>query len=108
MKYHQSKKEKHDDRITVLRQLDDKYDYSNMQYPASHEDINVFEENNKVSIFVYNIDEDNSIREEYRGNVNHISNDIIYLLRIEQEDQSHYVYIKHIQRLLHLNYKSKV
>jgi hypothetical protein len=108
MKYHQSKKEKHDDRITVLRKLDDKYDYSNIQYPASHEDINVFEENNKVSMFVYNIDEDNSIREEYRGNVNYISNDIIYLLRIEQEDQSHYVYIKHIQRLLHLNYKSKV
>ena len=47
MKYHQSNQEKNTDRITVLRKLDDKYDYSNMQYPASHEDINVFEENKK-------------------------------------------------------------
>jgi hypothetical protein len=107
-KYHQSKKDKHDDRITVLRKLDDKYDYSNMQYPSSHEDISIFEENNKVCVFVYFIDEDNSIREEYRGDVNYLTNDIIYLLRIEQEDQSHCVYIKHIQRLLHLNHSSKV
>ena len=32
-----------------------------------------------------------------------IQNDVIYLLRIEEENQSHYVYIKHIERLLNLN-----
>ena len=42
---------------------------------------------------------------------NHIKvptkNDIVYLLRLESEDQSHYIYIKHIERLLNLNNYTK-
>ena len=102
-KYHQSTKVKNNDRISVLRQLDDKYDYSNVNFPSTFDDIATFEENNKVSVFVYYVDE-NEIRIEKEGNRQYVPNDRIYLLRIEHEDQSHYVYIKHIERLFNLHH----
>ena len=43
MKYHQTKKETHCDRISVLIKVEDKYDYSGVNYPASFEDIERFE-----------------------------------------------------------------
>jgi hypothetical protein len=63
---------------------------------------------------VYGIDEENAIVKEYHGNKDYLLTDRIYLLRIEApcggaflrneaETKSHYVYIKHIQRLLHKN-----
>ena len=106
-KYHQTPKAKHDDRTTVLSKADDKYNYDNIHYPASFDDIKTFENNNKVCVNVYRIDQDNSIVLDYAGDIDYIKNDIIYLLRIEHEDQSHYVYIKHIQRLLNLNSYTK-
>ena len=65
-------------------------------------DIEQLEKLNKVSVFVYYIDETDDILREKVGNINYIHNDIIYLLRIRDETKSHYVYIKHISRLLHL------
>jgi hypothetical protein len=107
LKYHQTKKVKNDDRTTVLSKVQDKYNYDDVNYPASFDDIKTFEYNNKVCINVYYINSDKSITLEYAGNIDYIRNDIIYLLRIEQEEQSHYVYIKHIQRLLNLNSYTK-
>ena len=103
MKYHQSSKDKHCDRINVLNKLVDKYDYSNVNYPATFEDIMNFEHNNKVAVFVYYNDDENQIRTEKKGACDYICNDIIYLLRIENEENSHYVYIKHIERLFNLH-----
>ena len=40
MKYHQSDKSKHSDRITVLTKVVDKYDYTNVNFPTSYDDIN--------------------------------------------------------------------
>ena len=74
-----------------------------MTYPASPDDIKTFEDNNKVAVNVYVIGDSNSIILEYMGNIDYIKNDIIYLLRIQNEDMSHYVYIKHIAKLLNLN-----
>ena len=48
------------------------------------------------------MDEDNSIRTEKKRDFEYITNDIIYLLRIEQDDKSHYIY-KHIERLFNLH-----
>lgn len=107
MKYHQSKQIKHDDRISILSKIEDKYNYENVSYPASQDDIKAFEDNNKVCINVYVIGDNSSILLEYMGNIQYIKNDIIYLLRIESDDISHYVYIKHIQRLLNLNSYTK-
>jgi hypothetical protein len=64
MKYHQSQQEKHDDRLSKLKQVKDKFDYTGLSYPVSFEDIKIFENNNKVSIFIYYIEEDNSIVKE--------------------------------------------
>ena len=107
MKYHQSNKSKNDDRVSVLSKTNDKYNYDNVEYPATFDDIKTFEENNNVCVNVYTLGEDKSILLEYAGNIEFIRNEIIYLLRIEHEEQSHYVYIKHIQRLLNLNSYTK-
>jgi len=102
LRYHQTKKDKHDDRISVLSKIKDKYDYSGFEFPFDFDDINRFEEINKVCIFVFYIDEENKIIKERDGNHNYVCNDLIYLLRIENKLTSHYVYIKHISRLLNL------
>ena len=103
MKYHQSSKVKHSDRISVLKQLEDKFNYDNVKFPAGYNDIKQFEENNKVCIFVYTLSTDNEIIRDYVGNPDYIMNDNINLLRIEDEDKSHYIYIKHLSRLINLN-----
>ena len=38
------------------------------------------------------------------GKAQYLLNDCIYLLRIDDEEQSHYVYIKHIDRLVKLHH----
>jgi hypothetical protein len=94
MLYHQSKQEKHSDRITVLRQITDKYDYTGLEFPVSLNGIKHFEEVNKVCIYVYEVDEDtNEINECKKGNTQYINN-VIYLLLVEQEEKYHYIYIK--------------
>ena len=59
---------KNSDRITVLRQIQDKYDYSGIEFPVSLSNIKQFEENNKVCVYVYEIDEEtNDIIEAKKG-----------------------------------------
>ena len=57
MRYHQSPKNKNDDRTCNWINVKDKYDYSEISYPTSLEDIKIFEENNKICIYVYEIKE---------------------------------------------------
>ena len=45
-------------RTTALRKIDDTYDYSGLEYPASLEGIAHFEKLNNVCVYVYEIDED--------------------------------------------------
>ena len=106
MKYHQTKKEKNCDRTTVLSKIEDKYNYENVNFPAGFDDIETFEKNNKVAVFVYNIT-DGAITREKVGDPEYVCNDVIYLLRIEQEELSHYVYIKHLSRLININFNGK-
>ena len=37
------------------------------------------------------------------GNPDYFTNDVIYLLRIDNDEKSHYIHIKHLQRLFNLN-----
>ena len=60
MLYHQSKQEKHSERITVLRKIEDKYDYSSLEFPVSLDGIRHVENKNKVCIYVYEINEENN------------------------------------------------
>jgi len=61
MKYHQSKKEKNDHRVTSLNNIKDKYNYGEMEFPAGYDSIYKFEDLNKVCIYIYTIGDDNEI-----------------------------------------------
>ena len=61
MKYHQSKQEKHDHRLTKLQKVEDKYNYDGVSYPADFQDIKQFELNNGLAVFVYGINEKGKI-----------------------------------------------
>jgi hypothetical protein len=53
LKYHQTKQEKNDDRVSVLKKVVDKYNYDNVNFPASYEDVETFEEKRrKISSIV--------------------------------------------------------
>ena len=57
MRYHQSEKKKHDDRVTVLSKLEDKYKYDNISFPVSYDDVKKFEINNECCIFIYYVND---------------------------------------------------
>ena len=102
MKYHQSEKKKHDDRVTVLSKLEDRYNYEGISFPVSYDDIKKFEINNECCIFIYRINDEGGITKERDGNFKYYGKDLIYLLRLEDGNKSHYIYIKNISRLLNL------
>ena len=104
MLYHQTTKRQNDTRLTVLSKVVDKYDYTDINYPASYDDIASFEERNQVCIYVYTLTEENKPIQDKAGNTNYILNECIYLLRIENEEQSHYVYFKNVGSFLNLHH----
>ena len=99
MRYHQSDRGHHCERCSASSQVDDKYDYTGISFPASYEDISKFEDQNQVCIYVYAV-ENESIIPDKPGNAKYMMNDCIHLLRLEDGTKSHYAYIKHIDRLL--------
>ena len=58
MTYQQTDKSKHSDRLSVLN-IEDKYNYDNMNFPTSYDDIKTFEEHNKVCVMVYTTSTEN-------------------------------------------------
>ena len=44
---------------------------------------------------------------EKLGNCDYILNDVVYLLRMENEEKIHYVHIKHLSRFMNLFYMNK-
>ena len=84
MKYHQSKKNKHDNRVSVKTKILDNFNYVGIEYPISFDDISKFEGLYKISIFVYEINADD-ITLARSGNLNYIQGDnMIYLLKLEE------------------------
>ena len=53
MLYHQTEKTKHSDRITVLKKVEDKYNWEGVNFPASCDDITTFENNNKNCVNIF-------------------------------------------------------
>ena len=70
------------------------------------DDIEQFESNNEVSVFVYSLKNDAVYREKI-GNPDYVTKDVVYLLRIENEEKSHYIYIKHLPRFINFNYNGQ-
>ena len=106
MRYHQTEKKKNDDRISVLSKVEDKYNYDNISFPVSYDDIKQFEINNKCCTFVYYVNDEKGITKERDGNFSYYGTDVIYLLRIEDDKKSHFVYVKNISGLLNLTKNS--
>ena len=104
--YHQTNQAKNDDRLSVLKKVEDKYNWDGVNFPASYEDIMHFEEQNKVSVFVYTVTGDGEIVKDKDGNGNYLEN-LVTLLRVENEQNAHYIYIKHLDRLLHNHHYCK-
>ena len=68
MLYSQSNQAKNSDRVAALRQIEDKCDYSGLEFPVSLHGISHFEELNKVCIYVYEVDEEtDDIKECKKG-----------------------------------------
>jgi hypothetical protein len=106
MLYHSSEKLKHDDRLTVLKKMTNKYNFDNIRYPTSIKDIQIFENNNKIKINIYTY-EDEKIQVEQLGNAQYIYNDEINLLLLKEDNKAHYIYIKKIEHLIHLSKLTK-
>jgi hypothetical protein len=111
--YHQSEKAKHSDRTTVLKKVEDKYNWEGVNFPASFDDITTFETNNKICVNIFGYSEDNKeINPNRSGHIPYIKNGNINLLLIKDEhDNGHYLYIKKLESLLHTttaaNYKNR-
>ena len=103
MLYHQSDKSKNSDRVSALKKITDKYNYDGIVFLVHYASIETFEELNKVCIFVYELDEESKIRLSKAGKIEYLTNDLVYLLRIDNEEKSHYIYIKKISHFFNLS-----
>ena len=98
--YHYSNKDKHSDRITVLKKtmqtdIFKKISWENINYPLNIEDIHIFENNNKnISVNVWN---DNLLKLYQTKNKTH---NIINLMLLSNEGKNHYIYIKNINKAI--------
>ena len=45
----------HDTGISLLNNIDDKYNYANIGFPTSYDDIALFEQQNWGSIYIYEV-----------------------------------------------------
>ena len=62
MRYHQSSKSKSIQTLHILKNVEDKYDYADISYPTTYNDIDKFEIRNEICMYVYGVDGENKIR----------------------------------------------
>ena len=103
LKYHQTKKVTNDERISRLKKVVDIYNYDGIEMPMKIIDINKFEEQNKT--ICVNVFESNT-KAEYVTSFHRIyesknkNENVCNLLLVENNDESHYTYIKDISKCL--------
>jgi len=98
-KYHKEIKS-NPERINNLRLFENKINWSMLKYPVNNDMINNFEKANDIPINIYELDINNDdVKIIYNHKI--ISNNkIINLLLIENDNNSHYVYIKSLGALI--------
>ena len=72
MIYHKSERKKNDDRVSALKQVKCDYDFTNVHFPATYDDIATFEQNNNESVHIYALTEDNKIVVSRKGNCENV------------------------------------
>jgi hypothetical protein len=70
-----------------------------MTFPPSLDDIKAFEEEDNITINIFCMRREIEIVSLQDGNVTHCRNGLNNLLLIEEGEQSHFIYIKRIERL---------
>ena len=85
MLYHQSEQKEKCHRITALAKIVDKYDHSGITYPISYDQIDEFENTNKLTINIWKIGEDEKTYMHKPGNIEHCQGGMVNLLLVENE-----------------------
>ena len=105
--YHKIYENKHPEYFYHYKKVESDLNFDGINYPVNNDDIDKFEEQNpKVSINVFVIDEVTEQIVKHRALKNKDASCHIDLLRIDEGGASHYAYIKHMSRLIN-SQKSK-
>ena len=101
-------KNKNCDRVSVLKKVDDKYNWEGANFLATLEDVQTFENNNKVCVNIFLHMGEKEIDRLRLGTVQYVKNDNTNLLFIKDEHgNGHYIYIKKLESLMHTVNDSK-
>ncbi len=69
MLYHKCDKAKNGDRITVLDKVEDKYNWDNVNFPTSFDDITTFQTNNRICVNIFGHDETKNKSTRYASDI---------------------------------------
>ena len=94
----------HPQRMYHYKKVEDDLNWNGVNFPTSNIDIDTFEENNKgrvsVNVYYLNPEEDKQSILLYRKSKNERTKHQISLLKLQDGDDYHYVYIKDYNRLM--------
>ena len=105
--YHKIYEKSHSENFYHYKKIEDCLNFDGVTFPANNNDIDKFEElNHNVSVNVFEVDDEQEQIVIGRKLKNKDAKCHIDLLRIDEDDISHYVYVKDCSRLLN-SQKSK-
>ena len=105
--YHKIYEKSHSENFYHYKKMEDCLNFDGVTFPANNNDIDKFEElNHNVSVNVFEVDDEQEQIVIGRKLKNKDAKCHIDLLRIDEDDISHYVYVKDCSRLLN-SQKSK-
>ena len=96
----------HSEKFYHYKKIEDGLDFDGKKIPANNDDIDKFELSQNVSVNMLEVDEEQEQRVISRKLQNKDAKCHVGLLRIDEDDSSHYVYVKDCSRLLN-SQKSK-
>ena len=99
--YHKIYEKSHSDNFYHYKKIEDCLNFDGVTFPANNNDIDKFEElHHNVSVNVFEVDDEQEQIVIGRKLKNKDAKCHIDLLRIDEDDISHYVYVKDCSRLL--------
>ena len=105
--YHKIYEKSHSENFYHYKKIEDCLNFAGVTFPANNNDIDKFEElNHNVSVNVFEVDDEQEQIVIGRKLKNKDAKCHVDLLRIDEDDISHYVYVKDCSRLLN-SQKSK-
>ena len=86
----------HSEKFYHYKKIEDGLDFDGKKIPANNDDIDKFELSQNVSVNMLEVDEEQEQRVISRKLQNKDAKCHVGLLRIDEDDSSHYVYVKKI------------